>query len=179
MGRSAARNGRSEPRTIDYSDVSFDILGDLLSYYARSMSIALNRDHDQAIAEVELAHGYGKVSVLLMTHANPGIRPSVIAHFAQKDRSAMAKLIEQMKRQGLVEHKVDADERRAHELYLTPKGEELVVQVRKIATEQSDRFFGVLDAADRHHLLRILKRLYEHHVSALPRAVAAEADRAA
>ncbi|HWL71414.1 MAG TPA: MarR family winged helix-turn-helix transcriptional regulator [Geminicoccus sp.] len=166
-----ARNGRPEPRTIGYSDVSLDILGGLLSFYARSMGIALNRDYDQAISEVELAHGHGKVSVLLMTHANPGIRPSVIAHFAQKDRSAMAKLIDQMKRQGLVEQKVDAGERRAHELYLTPKGEELVVQVRKIAQEQSDRFFGVLDRQDRADLLRILMTLYERHVTPLPATV--------
>ncbi|HEX2526597.1 MAG TPA: MarR family winged helix-turn-helix transcriptional regulator [Geminicoccus sp.] len=161
-------SGRMEPRTIDYSDVSFDVLGDLLSFYARSMSIALNRDYDQAISQVELAHGTGKVSVLLMVHANPGIRPSVIAHFIQRDRSAMARLLEQMKGHGLIEHKIDAEERRAHELYLTPKGEKLVDQVRRIAREQSDRFFGVLDKGDQAQLLRILKRLYEHHVSPLP-----------
>ena len=73
-----------------------------------------------------MARGTGKVSVLLLTAANPGIRPSVIAHFIHKDRAAMARLIEQMKVNGLIEHKVDADERRAHELYLTPKGESLL-----------------------------------------------------
>jgi DNA-binding MarR family transcriptional regulator len=171
MERSVARSGRAAPRTIDYSEVSFDVLGDLLSFYARSVSIALNRDYDQAIGQVELAHGTGKVSILLMTHANPGIRPSVIAHFIQKDRSAMAKLIDQMKRQGLVEQKVDAEERRAHELYLTPRGEELVAGVRKIAKEQSDRFFSVLDEQDRRDLLRILMTLYQRHVTPLPKIV--------
>jgi DNA-binding MarR family transcriptional regulator len=154
MERSVARSGRAAPRTIDYSEVSFDVLGGLLSFYARSVSIALNRDYDQAIG-----------------HANPGIRPSVIAHFIQKDRSAMAKLIDQMKRQGLVEQKVDAEERRAHELYLTPRGEELVADVRKIAKEQSDRFFSVLDEQDRRDLLRILMTLYQRHVTPLPKIV--------
>ena len=32
--------------------------------------------------------------MLLLTAANPGIRPSVIAHFIHKDRAAMARLIE-------------------------------------------------------------------------------------
>lgn len=165
------RNRRPQPRTIDYSEVSFDILGDLLSFHARSMGIALNRDYDQAIGKVALARGTGKVSVLLMVHANPGIRPSVIAHFIQKDRSAMAKLIEQMKRNGLLEQKVDALERRAHELYLTQKGEALVAKVRKIAQQQSDAFFSVLDEPDRAHLRRILIALYQRHVAPLPEAV--------
>jgi DNA-binding MarR family transcriptional regulator len=163
-----AGHDRSEPRTIDYSSVSLDILHDLLSFHARSVGIALNRDYDQAIGKVALAHGTGKVSTLLMVHANPGIRPSVIAHFIGRDRSSMARLLEQMKRSGLIDQKVDAEERRAHELYLTPKGEKLVDEVRRIALEQSQRFFGVLDAADQAQLLRILMRLYEHHVSPLP-----------
>ncbi|WP_051328946.1 MarR family winged helix-turn-helix transcriptional regulator [Geminicoccus roseus] len=164
-----AKNLRPQgPRTADYSGVSFDILGDLLSFYARSVGIVLNRDYDRAIGKVALAHGTGKVSVLLMVHANPGIRPSVIAHFIDKDRSAMARLIDQMKRNGLIEQKVDAQERRAHELYLTPKGEKLVDEVRRIAKEQSDRFFSVLEEADRADLLRILMTLYQRHVTPLP-----------
>lgn len=174
-----AGSDRSEPRTINYSDVSLDILGDLLSFHARSVSIALNRDYDQAIGKVALAHGTGKVSTLLMVHANPGIRPSVIAHFIGRDRSSMARLLEQMKRNGLIDQKIDAEERRAHELYLTPKGEELVAEVRRIALDQSQRFFGVLDAADKAQLLRILMRLYEHHVSQLPNGSAAKAEIAA
>jgi len=46
-----------------------------------------------------------------------------------------------------------------------------VVQVRKIAQEQSDRFFGVLDRQDRADLLRILMTLYERHVTPLPATV--------
>ena len=159
------------PTSSHYADVSFDVLGNLLSFYMRSSGIALNQDYDREISRVQLAHGTGKVSVLLMVHANPGIRPSVIAHFIRKDRSAMARLIEQMKRNGLLKHEIDADERRAHELYLTSKGEALVDRVRRIAVDQSDRFFGVLDERDRADLLRILMRLYEHHVAALPRTI--------
>jgi DNA-binding MarR family transcriptional regulator len=95
----------------------------------------------------------------------------VIAHFIDKDRSSMARLIDQMKRNGLVEQKVDAQERRAHELYLTPKGEKLVGEVRKIAKEQSERFFSVLQDQDRADLLRILTTLYQRHVTTLPQIV--------
>lgn len=163
---------RPEPRTIDYSDVSLDMLGTLLSFHARTVGLALNKSYDQEIGEVSLAKGTGKVSVLLLTAANPGIRPSVIAHFIHKDRAAMARLIEQMKDHGLIEHKVDAEERRAHELYLTPQGESLLEPVRKIALRHSARFFGALTADEQALLLRLLMKLYEAHVAPLPRTVA-------
>lgn len=162
---------RPEPRTIDYSNVSLDILGTLLSFHARTVGLALNKSHDHEIAAVSLARGTGKVSVLLLTAANPGIRPSVIAHFIHKDRAGMARLIEQMRANGLVEHKVDADERRAHELYITPKGESLLERVRAIALGQSARFFGVLSATEQAELLRLLMKLYEAHVAVLPTTV--------
>ncbi|MFO1039341.1 MAG: MarR family winged helix-turn-helix transcriptional regulator [Geminicoccaceae bacterium] len=162
---------RLEPRTIDYSDVSLDILGDLLSFHARTVGLALNKSYDHAIGEVSLAHGTGKVSVLLLTAANPGIRPSVIAHFIHKDRAAMARLVEQMKEHGLIEHQIDAEERRAHELYLTPKGESLLQRVRAIAIGHSDRFFGVLTSTEQRELLRLLMKLYEAHVAPLPTTV--------
>ena len=162
---------RPAPRTIDYSDISLDVLGTLLSFHARTVGLALNKAYDHEIAEVSLARGTGKVSVLLLTAANPGIRPSVIAHFIHKDRAAMARLIDQMRGNGLVEHKIDADERRAHELYLTPKGLSLLERVRAIALGQSARFFGVLSESERAELLRILMKLYEAHVAPLPSTV--------
>src|SRR5918912_418509 len=91
-----------------------------------------------------LARGTGKVATLLLVDANPGIRPSVVAHFILKDRSAMVKLLDQLTRAGLIEQKVSAAERRAHELYLTPKGRALARKVRAIAIEQSESFFSVL-----------------------------------
>lgn len=171
-GRTSSAPPRLEPRTIDYSDISLDILGTLLSFHARTVGLALNKSHDHEISEVSLAKGTGKVSVLLLTASNPGIRPSVIAHFIHKDRAAMARLIEQMKEKGLIRHKIDADERRAHELYLTPKGASLVERVRSIALGHSARFFGVLSESEQAELLRVLMKLYEAHVAPLPSTVA-------
>ncbi len=157
------------PKTIDYSDLKFDILEDLLSFYSRSISLALNRNYDRKIGKVSLARGTGKVSTLLMVGANPGVRPSVIAHFILKDRSAMARLLDQMKRSGLLVEKVSASERRAHELYLTAKGYALIERVRAIALQQSADFFSPLSEAERRQLLLILKKLYEGHIAELPK----------
>ena len=163
------RQSPPAPKTIDYSDVKFDILQYLLSLYSRSVSLVLNRDYDRKIGKVSLTRGTGKVSTLLMVGANPGVRPSVIAHFILKDRLAMARLFDQMKRNGLLVEKVSASDRRAHELYLTAKGYALIDRVRAITVGQSADFYAILSEAGRHQLLGILKKLYDGHITELPK----------
>ena len=82
------------PKTIDYQNIDFDIFGSLLSFYVRSVNILVSQDLDAQTIELGLSGGTGKISTILLTGANPGIRPSVLAHFIRKDRSAMGKLLE-------------------------------------------------------------------------------------
>lgn len=167
-GPSRPRRPKRRPRSGDHTAIDFDVLGDLLSFYMRCVGIELNRDLDAEISEVDLAKGTGKVSTLLFVAANPGIRPSVIAHYIFKDRSEMARLLNQMERNGLVSVVASTREGRARELYLTPKGRRLVDQVRDIARRQSDDFFAMLAEDERRQLLTILKKAYAHLLEAEP-----------
>jgi DNA-binding MarR family transcriptional regulator len=164
----SVQSSAPKPKSGDLASIDFDILRHLPSFFVRSVGVALNRDYDQKISEVALARGTGKVSVLLMVGANPGIRPSVLAHYIFKDRSAMGRLLDQMQRAGLIIEKISESERRAHELYLTPKGQKLVERVRAIATEQSDGFFSVLTEAELKQLVGIMQKLYQSHIADLP-----------
>jgi DNA-binding MarR family transcriptional regulator len=164
----SVQSSAPKPKSGDLASIDFDILRHLPSFFVRSVGVALNRDYDRKISEVALARGTGKVSVLLMVGANPGIRPSVLAHYIFKDRSAMGRLLDQMQRAGLIIEKISESERRAHELYLTPKGQKLVERVRAIATEQSDGFFSVLTEAELKQLVGIMQKLYQSHIADLP-----------
>src|SRR4051794_10502354 len=118
-GAAPPRRGPPSPKTIDHSGIDFDIFGNLLSFYARSVVLKLNQDLDARMAGLPVARGTGKISTLLLVGANPGIRPSVVAHYITKDRSAMVRLLDQLQAAGLIEQRVSASERRARELYLT------------------------------------------------------------
>jgi DNA-binding MarR family transcriptional regulator len=157
-----------QPKTAEVSGVKLDILEDLLSFHMRVVGVVLNRDYDHVISSVSLAGGTGKVSTLLMVAANPGIRPSVLAHFVLRDRSAMTRLLHQMKTAGLIVEEISDKERRARELYVTTKGRALLDRVRPLARQQSDAFFGVLSQPEQKQLMALLKKLCRHHVTDLP-----------
>jgi DNA-binding MarR family transcriptional regulator len=157
-----------QPKTADVHAVKLDILEHLLSFYMRVVGVVLNREYDHALSKVALARGTGKVTTLLMVAANPGIRPSVLAHYVLRDRSAMTRLLNQMKTAGLIVEKISDKERRARELFVTARGRALVGRVRALATEQSDNFFSVLSASEQAQLMALLQKLYHLHVTDLP-----------
>ncbi|MGF1610732.1 MAG: MarR family winged helix-turn-helix transcriptional regulator [Kiloniellales bacterium] len=161
--RGADRRRPAAP-PVDPADVDLDILQDLASFYVRSVNLCLSRDLDHCMGALPVARGTGKISTLLITGANPGVRPSTIAQIIQKDRSAMVRLLDQMKGAGLLIQRVSARERRSHELYLTKKGEALAERVRAIAIAQNERFFSVLTAAEQAQLQSLLKKLYRLHL---------------
>ena len=76
--------------------VGLDVLEDTLSFYIRSINIALSRDLDERLEGLDVARGTGKITTLLLVDSHPGIRPSVIAQLIMRDRSAMGRLVDQM-----------------------------------------------------------------------------------
>ena len=156
------------PKTANYPKIEFAVFDGLLSFFIRSVNLIVSRDLDEKMGGLPLAGGTGKISTILLVGANPGIRPSVLAHFIQKDRSAMAKLIERMERAGLLEQKISTSERRAKELYLTDKGRGLVPKVTSRILRQDNDFFSVLSHEERRHLLVLLRKVYKRHIDMMP-----------
>ena len=162
------RNAAQVPKTADYRNIDFDIFGTLLSFYVRSVNLLVSKDLDEQTAELGLSGGTGKISTILLVGANPGIRPSVIAYFIRKDRSAMGKLLEQMETGGFIEQRVSRVERRARELYLTPKGQAIAQRTRDVVRQQDRDFFAPLEAAERDQLLGLLRKVYETYLDMMP-----------
>lgn len=140
--------------------VGLDVLEDTLSFYIRSINIALSRDLDERLEGLDVARGTGKITTLLLVDSHPGIRPSVIAQLIMRDRSAMGRLVDQMIDHELITRQAAPDDGRAQELHVTQKGADLARKVRKIATRQSSDFFADVPEKDQKRLLDILRRVY-------------------
>lgn len=150
-------------------EVDLDILGDLLSFYMRTITIALSRDLDQRLEGLEVAKGTGKVITLLLVDSHPGIRPSVIAHLSTKSKAEIGRIVDKLVKAGLIERQVSPEERRALQLFITPQGASVARQVRRLAKAQSEDFFSHLDADDQRQLMRILRTSYQRIVGLEPR----------
>ncbi len=154
---------RNPPTSVE--EVDLDVLEDTLSFYIRTINLAVSRDLDERLEGLEVARGTGKITTLLLVDSHPGIRPSVIARLVLKDRSAMGRLIDQMVGQGLIIREVSAADNRAQELYITPKGAALASRVRTLVTTQSRDFFHFIPDDEQALLMDILRRAYHRIVT--------------
>ncbi|WP_058962474.1 MarR family winged helix-turn-helix transcriptional regulator, partial [Type-E symbiont of Plautia stali] len=113
----------TESETAGFHDLGG--LESLLSFYIRSINIAVSRDLDNKLSGLDVAKGTGKISTLLIVSRHPGIRPSAIADLIMRDRSSMGRLVDKMVQQGLVMRQSDPEDQRSQALYLTVKGHKL------------------------------------------------------
>ena len=144
---------------VDHVDL--DVLENILSFYIRVIDTSVSRDLDQRLANLEVAKGKGKITALLLIDSHPGIRPSVVADLATRDRSAMGRILDTLEQQGLITRQTNAEDSRAQELYITAKGAALAVNVLEIVVQQSEDFFDrIIPKDEQKILINILKRAY-------------------
>ncbi|MBO0905013.1 MarR family winged helix-turn-helix transcriptional regulator [Jiella sonneratiae] len=139
--------GKSDPSAAvtRVEDVDLGVLDDTLSFFIRSLNLAVTRDLEARLEGLEVAHGTGRITALFLIGRHPGIRPSMIAAAAMKDRSAMARVLGDMEKQGLIRREADVADGRVQALHLTEKGEKLADEVRAIVRQSRDFFHDISD----------------------------------
>ncbi len=139
--------------------IDLDALENTLSFFIRSLNIAVSRDWDERVADLAPIQGVGKVTALLLISRHPGIRPSVIAQIAMKNRSEIGRTLNGLEANGLLTRRVDSTDSRARALFLTEEGERMADEVRKRIRE-SRGFFEDLSEEEYRAVITPLRALY-------------------
>lgn len=72
-----------------------------------------------------------------------------IGNRAQIDSSSMTVLVDKLENEGLVERRLDSQDRRAIRVYLTPKGRDLAEEVLSCGTEFNDYLLARLGGSEK------------------------------
>lgn len=148
-----------DPKVV-VDGLHLDVLEGAFSYYIRSLDMAVSRDLDQRMSGLEVAHGKGKITTLLLVDDYPGIRPSMIAKVLMRDRPSTGRIIDTLVGHGLIRRETAPDDQRAQALTITPHGHEVAERVRQVVREQERDFFDFIAPEDRQQFMRLLKRAY-------------------
>ncbi|HLS85856.1 MAG TPA: MarR family transcriptional regulator [Burkholderiales bacterium] len=130
------------------------LLPNLLGYRLRRAQQAVFRDFAQTIPELSP----GRVGILLLIDANPGVTQSRLAQAVSLDRSTMVGVIDALESRGLVERRRGKD-RRTNGLWLTPSGRVLLARIKRRIQQHERRVAARLTAAERSQLLELLNKL--------------------
>jgi DNA-binding MarR family transcriptional regulator len=130
------------------------ILPSLLGYRLRRAQQAVFRDFASSIPELSP----GRVGILLLLEANPGVTQSRLAQAVSLERSTMVGVVDVLESRGLLERRRGAD-RRTNGLWLTDSGRDLVTRLKRRIQLHERRVAARLSAQERAQLLALLEKL--------------------
>ena len=130
------------------------LLPSLLGYRLRLAQQAVFRDFASSVAELSP----GRVGILLLLEANPGVTQGRLAQAVSLDRSTMVGVVDMLEGRGLIERRRGAD-RRTNGLWLTVEGRAMVARLKRRIHAHERRVAARLSAQERVQLLALLAKL--------------------
>ena len=126
----------------------------LLGYRLRLAQQAVFRDFGATVSELSP----GRVGILLLIEANPGVTQSRLAHAVGLDRSTLVGVLHALQGRELLERRRGED-RRTNGLWLTRSGRALVAGLKRRIRAHERRVAAALTAKERGQLLALLEKL--------------------
>ena len=126
----------------------------LLGYRLRLAQQAVFRDFGATVSELPP----GRVGILLLIEANPGVTQSRLAQAVGLDRSTLVGVLHALQARDLLERRRGQD-RRTNGLWLTRSGHTLVAGLKRRIRAHERRVAAALTAEEREQLLLLLKKL--------------------
>jgi DNA-binding MarR family transcriptional regulator len=126
----------------------------LLGYRLRLAQQAVFRDFAASVGEMSP----GRVGILFLVEANPGVTQSRLARAVHLDRSTMVGVIHTLEGRGLLERRRGED-RRTNGLWLTRSGRGLVERLKGRIELHERRVASRLSSVERAQLIALLEKL--------------------
>ena len=126
----------------------------LLGYRLRLAQQAVFRDFGATVSDLPP----GRVGILLLIEANPGVTQSRLAHAVGLDRSTLVGVLHALQARALLERRRGED-RRTNGLWLTRSGRTLVAGLKRRIRAHERRVAAALTADERMQLLALLEKL--------------------
>jgi DNA-binding MarR family transcriptional regulator len=132
------------------------VLPELIGYQLRLAQIAVFRDFERTVGTLGISPG--RVGVLVLVDANPGITQSRLAEAVGLDRSTLVPVLDGLERRSLLERRQGTD-RRTNGLWLTPAGKRFLGRVKRRIAAHEQRLVSTMTAKERAQLVSLLSRL--------------------
>ncbi len=86
-----------------------------------------------------------------------------LARLTAKDNASMTRMLDGMQRKGLLKRQPDKNDRRAFRIFLTKKGKELEIPLKKIAAENQAKALKNIPDTDVENLKKTLKTICDNY----------------
>jgi DNA-binding MarR family transcriptional regulator len=123
-----------------------------VDYHLRSTLFATRRMYNILAIENGITQGIGYA---LINISKDGVPATKIAPMMGMSTSSLSRLLKNMEDEGLIYRKLNEDDRRVVKIFLTPRGSELRVKVRKVVIDFNSKLSEIINPADMEAFVRV------------------------
>lgn len=145
--------------TLEGEDEELDqgLLPELISRQTRVTHLAIFRLAEQTLGSLGITPQ--QFALLVVVQRNPGSRQSLLAKARGLDKSTLVPMIDRLERDGYVERRALATDRRIKTIWITPRGEEVLDRAVPLVRGLDDRIGAHLAPDERSELLRLMEKI--------------------
>jgi DNA-binding MarR family transcriptional regulator len=132
-----------------------------IGYLLRMISNAVSHEFARGVATEGIT--VAEWSVLRSLYGAGEVAPSALARKMGMTKGAISKLADRLAEKGLIERAANPDDKRAHCLSLSVRGNEKVPVLAALADQNDAAFFAVLTGEEQQRLRRLLHTLIDKH----------------
>jgi MarR family transcriptional regulator, transcriptional regulator for hemolysin len=103
--------------------------------------------------------------ILMKLERQPGLYQTELASLCEVEPITVARLIDRLEANGLVERRPDPSDRRMHRLHILPAAGPILAEIARYRTDSMARFKSGIPQADWDTALRVLQQIKETLVS--------------
>ena len=103
----------------------------------------------------------GLASLLQLVAANPGASQIELARVMHIDKASLVALLDRAESAGWLNRVRSREDRRRHELVLTPLGESITAKIRKQTVRHEKRYYDRFSSKEISRLVEYLRRIYD------------------
>jgi DNA-binding MarR family transcriptional regulator len=145
--------------TSDSTSIELDLdgLSELLNYQLRMAHVAMFRDFDETMGDLDLTQRQWQT--LHLVGANPGVSQVDLASTLGTDRATMLALTDRLEQRALIQRTRSVIDRRRQELRITKAGKVLLARAKLAIAEHERHFRSVFTEKEMTALVAALARI--------------------
>ncbi len=148
----------AKPQTDSFDELDDGGLESLLGFHLRMANVAVYRDFAASMSKFDLTQR--QAATLALIEANPGTPQVAIAATLGSDRATIMAMVDRLEARGFLTRTRSRSDRRRQELYLTPLGQKVCKDAKKLITEHEKRFTSMFSPEELKAFIDGLRRIH-------------------
>ncbi|MHA7966475.1 MarR family winged helix-turn-helix transcriptional regulator [Paenibacillus sp. CAU 1782] len=128
----------------------------------QSIGLKVKRKADESINELGLNAQQGRMISYINEHQDEGLIQKNVANYFNRRDATITSMLKGLEKNGYIQRKIQSDNERQKNLYVLPKGQELIQDFERVFAQVEQEIVSALTPEEQQTLLKLLTKVNQN-----------------